>query len=203
MAGGGSSLEVWYERMAAIPGVRFGGSPGIDRALLPESRVRPKKGMSYLMWTTADGATTSASPASRHMDSDTTRLRLEDLVRSVWEGLELPGTAPDYHFLLQGAVTQLWSRRRKEPAGLRMAETFGYLDLALLEAVPRTAWRNEGDPDGGFLRITSLELLVTLLEREGALREALALSRRAQRFGDVYRSEELEAKVAALDEELR
>jgi hypothetical protein len=137
------------------------------------------------------------------MASHVSRLRLEDLVRSVWEGLELPGIASDYHFLLQGAAAQLWSRRRKEPAGLRMAETFGYLDLALIEAIPQTVWRNDGDRDGGFLRITSLEHLLTLLEREGAFREALALSRRAQRFGDVYRSEELEAKVAALDEELR
>lgn len=155
------------------------------------------------MWPAAGGATTSASPASRHLGSDVARLRHEDLVRSVWEGLELPGTTPDYHFLLQGAVTELWSRRRREPAGLRMAETFGYLDLALLKAVPRTAWRNDDHPNDGFLRITSLERLVSLLEREGALREALALSRRAQRFGDLYRREDLEAKVAALDEELR
>jgi hypothetical protein len=180
-------LEVWFERMAAIPGIRFDGSPGIDRALLPESRIRPRASMEYLMWPAADGATTSASPASRHLGSGTSRLQHEELIRSVWEGLELPGTTSDYHFLLQGAVTELWSRRRREPAGLRMAETFGYLDLALLEAVPRT----------------SLERLVSLLEREGALREALALSRRALRFGDLYRREDLEAKVAALDEELR
>ncbi|MEU8088657.1 hypothetical protein AB0B57_34220 [Micromonospora sp. NPDC049101] len=84
-----------------------------------------------------------------------------------------------------------------------MVETFGYLDLALIEALPRIAWRNDRSPKDGFLRITSLERLVTLLEIEGALREALALSHRAQRFGDVYRNQELEAKVAALDEELR
>lgn len=137
------------------------------------------------------------------MESHASRLRLDDLVRSVWEGLELPGTASDYHFLLQGAVAQLWSRRRTEPAGLRMVETFGYLDLALIEAVPQTVWRNDGDRNGGFLRITSFEHVLTLLEREGALREALALSRCAQRFGEVYRNEGLEAKVAALDEELR
>jgi hypothetical protein len=45
--------------------------------------------------------------------------------------------------------------------------------------------------------------LLALLEREGALREALTLSRRAMRFGDRYRRDELEAKVAALDGELR
>jgi hypothetical protein len=52
------------------------------------------------------------------------------------------------------------------------------------------------------VRIATLRVLVNLLEREGALREALEVSRRARRFGEGYWSDELEAKVATLDEEL-
>lgn len=84
-----------------------------------------------------------------------------------------------------------------------MVEIFGYLDLVLIEAAPHAVRVDAADPNAGFFRISSLEWLLTLLEREGALREALALSRRAQRFGTAHRREELEAKVAALDEELR
>jgi hypothetical protein len=60
---------------------------------------------------------------------------------------------------------------------------------------------DEADPARGFVHILTLDRMLTLLEREGALREALALSRRAERFGERYRREPLEAKVAALDGE--
>jgi hypothetical protein len=125
----------------------------------------------------------------------------DELVRWVWEGLELPGEPSDYHFLLQGAVERLWSRRRDDPDGLLLVETFAYLDLALVEAAPQAVVLDEADPARGFVHILTLDRMLTLLEREGALREALALSRRAERFGERYRREPLEAKVAALDGE--
>jgi hypothetical protein len=125
----------------------------------------------------------------------------DDLVRWVWEGLELPGEPSDYHFLLQGAVEQLWSRRREDPEGLRLVETFAYLDLALIEVAPQAVALNDADLTQGFVHILTLDHVLTLLEREGALREALALSRRAQRFGERYRRDALKAKVAALDGE--
>jgi hypothetical protein len=127
----------------------------------------------------------------------------EELVRWVWEGLEVPGEPSDYHFLLQGAVEQLWSRRREQPAGLRFVEAFGYLDLVLVEAAPYAVALDPTDLSQGFVRIASLGRVLTLLEREGALRDALALRQRAMRFDEGFRSEELEAKVAALDEEQR
>jgi hypothetical protein len=82
-------------------------------------------------------------------------------------------------------------------------EVFGSLDLALAEAAPYAVLINEDQPEGGFVRISSFERILALLEREGALRDAVAFSRRAARFGERYRREDLEAKVAALDEESR
>jgi hypothetical protein len=130
-------------------------------------------------------------------------MTIDQLVHWVWEGLEVPGEPSDYHFLLQGAVEQLWSRRREHPEGLRFVETFGYLDLVLIEAAPYAVALDPSDLSQGFARIASLSRVLTLLEREGALRDALALRRRAMRFDEGFRSEALEAKVAALDEEQR
>jgi hypothetical protein len=195
-------LEPWFERMAAVPGIQFSGSPGIDRSTLPGAGLRPVAETGYFYWPTPDGSTT-ASPASRRMDTDTPRSNREEIVKTALEAIELPGFARDYHFILQGAAELLWSQRRKDPAGLRDVEMLAFADLALLEAVPHISWRDDNDPSSGFLHVPSVERLLTLLEREGALREALTLSRRVQRFGVSFRREQLEAKVTALDEELR
>jgi len=75
----------------------------------------------------------------------------DELVRWVWESVELPGEPSDYHFLLQGAVEQLWGRRRTNPSGLHFVETFGYLDLALIEAAPQAVRLDEADPARGYV----------------------------------------------------
>jgi hypothetical protein len=191
----------WYQRMADIPGVGFAGSPGVIRASLPEANLRPSRGSGDTLHWKRHGGTTSASPAHDRAFTDLTRLSNEQLVPWVWEGLELPGGPSDYHFLLQGAMEQLWKRRRAQPEGLHVAETFGYLDLALVEAAPGCFLVGKPDSDIDYYRFPSFELLLSLVEREGALREALALSRRMVRFSDDYARPELEAKVAALDGE--
>jgi hypothetical protein len=194
---------MWYPRMADIPGIAFHGSPDVDRSRLPEARVRPHAGRGYLSWPSPDGSTSSSSPVHRLAFGAAAPKDEPGLIRKTWEGLELPGSPSDYHFLLQGTVTELWKRRRRWPQGLSAAERFCHLDLILIEAAPEAVMLDKSDPDRGFVRITTLEVLVDLLEREGAVREALAVSQRARRFGERYWSEELEAKVAALDEELR
>ena len=196
-------MATWYARMADIPQIQFRGSPGVNRASLAEARVRPRTGYGgdYLMWPSPQGET-SASPAHQRAFHDTTAMNRGDLVRWVWEGLEVPGEPSDYHFLLQGAVERLWKCRGSDPEGLRFVEIFGYLDLALIEAAPQAVTLDRGDGPQGFVHILTLDMLLILLEREGAFREALALSRRAERFGERYRREDIEAKVAALDDEL-
>jgi hypothetical protein len=193
-------VKPWYVRMADIPGIQFAGSPAIDRASLVESPVRPSVRFGSLSWPVSEGFT-SSSPAHRRAFAEFRSMDRDDLVRWVWEGLELPGEPSDYHFLLQQAVEQLWSNRRGDPAGLYFAETFAYLDLVLIEAAPQAVALNDADLREGFVRITTLERLLTILEREGSFRDALAVSRRAQRFGERYQREGLEAKVAALSEE--
>jgi hypothetical protein len=192
----------WFARMADIPGIRFSGSPGVDRRRLAEAHVRPRVEFGHLAWPTVDGST-SASPAHGRAFGRQTPEGTEALVRWVWEGLELPGIPSDYHFLLQHAVDSLWSRRGSAPEGLYHMEVFGSLDLVLVEATPYAVLINEADPGSGFLQISTFDRMLALLEREGALRDAVTFSRRASRFGDRYRREDLEAKVVALDEETR
>ncbi|MEU6578307.1 hypothetical protein [Streptomyces sp. NPDC046805] len=164
--------------MAAIPGVRFTGSPGVVREALAEARVRPEMSYGSLMWPTADGST-SATPASQHVPVEATGAAL---VTRVWEALELPGEAMDYHFVLQGAVDRLWSGRRTYPNGLALLEGFALLDLELMEAAPQAVSFDTGPVPATFVHVTSVPRLVMLLEREGAFADALEVARRLARF---------------------
>ncbi|MFI6624293.1 hypothetical protein [Streptomyces sp. NPDC050528] len=166
--------------MAAIPGIAFAGSPGVVREALPGAGVRPDASYGSPMWPTAEGST-SATPASRHVPFDA---HGAELVTCVWEALELPGAAMDYHFVLQGAVDRLWSARRAAPEGLELLEVFALLDLELMEAAPQAVSFDEtADAPVTFVRVTSVPRLIALLEREGAITEALELARRLARFG--------------------
>lgn len=172
------AMATWFERMAAIPGVRFTGSPGVVRDSLAEARVRPEVSYGSPMWPTAEG-TTSATPTSRHVPEEASG---EDLVARVWEALELPGEPMDYHFVLQGAVNRLWSGRRSYPDGLELLEVFALLDLELMEAAPEAVSFDTGSHPASFVHVASVPRLVMLLEREGAFGEALGVARRLARF---------------------
>ncbi|MGW2143502.1 hypothetical protein ACWCOT_04265 [Nonomuraea bangladeshensis] len=189
--------------MAEVKGVGFTGSPGVDRRRLPEAGVRPRNSdFGGLSWP-RPGGWTSASPAHDRAFADMREMDTATLVRWVWEGLEVPGTVSDYHFLLQSAIARLWSGRNADRGNLRLLETFAELDLRLIEAVPQPFLVDENDPSKGYVRFSGVVTWMRLLETEGALREALAVNRRLRRFDDDYRIEELEAKVTALDEEAR
>ncbi|MZE45865.1 hypothetical protein GTY49_23580 [Streptomyces sp. SID5477] len=172
-------MGAWFERMAAVPGLAFAGSPGVMREALPGAGVRPDESYGSPMWPTAEGST-SATPASRHVPFDA---RGAELIARVWEALELPGSARDYHFVLQSAVDRLWSTRRAEPGALAALEVFALLDLELMEATPHAVSFDTTDAPAAFVRVSSVPRLIGLLEREGAFAEALELARRLARFG--------------------
>ncbi|MFD9864994.1 hypothetical protein [Streptomyces alboflavus] len=178
--------------MAAIPGVRFTGSPSVAREALAEAHVRPQMSYASLMWPTAEGST-SATPASRHVPVEASGA---DLVTRVWEALELPGETMDYHFVLQGAVERLWSGRRSYPVGLELLEVFALLDLELMEAAPQAVSFDTSSVPTSFVHVTSVPRLVMLLEREGAFAAALEVARRLARF------EQGEDAVARLSEKI-
>ncbi|MFF1872608.1 hypothetical protein [Kitasatospora herbaricolor] len=175
-------MERWFERMAAIPGLSFAGSPGVVRAAVAGASDRPDESYGSPMWPTAEGST-SATPASRHVPAEA---RGEALTTRVWEALEIPGSAMDYHFVLQDAVGRLWDSRRTDPGGLELLEVFALLDLELMEAAPEAVSFDSVDDattPRSFVRVTSVPRLISLLEREGAFTEAFALAGRLARFG--------------------
>ncbi|MFD4132545.1 hypothetical protein [Streptomyces goshikiensis] len=165
--------------MAAIPGMIFAGSPGVVRESLPGASDRPDESYGSPMWP-IPGGSTSATPASQHVPMEASGAVL---VTRVWEALELPGSAMDYHFILQGAIDRLWTARRSYPSGLELLEVFARLDLELMEAAPQAVSFDADVRPVTFVRVTSVPRLISLLEREGAFTEALALAQRLARFG--------------------
>ncbi|MEU3169590.1 hypothetical protein [Streptosporangium sp. NPDC006930] len=65
-------------------------------------------------------------------------------------------------------------------------EVFAQLDLSLIEAVSQAILINDADPSQGYFRITGVMTWINPLHTEGALRDALSVSRRMQRFGATY-----------------
>ncbi len=108
----------------------------------------------------------------------------------------------DYHFVLQDAVSRLWGSRRSNPDGLELLEVFALLDLELMEAAPQAVSFDVAGAERSFVHVTSVPRLIDLLEREGAVVEALGLAQRLTRFDQgedlVTR---LSEKVGALDAE--
>jgi len=106
----------------------------------------------------------------------------EDLIRNVYEGLELPGEPTDYHFLIQGSASQLWSHRRQEPCVIGEVEKLCWLDIRLVEAWPGAA-SNQYSDEREFYAILSFGALIEIYEREGFLAEALEVAELAARYG--------------------
>jgi hypothetical protein len=139
-----------------------------------------------LWWPSGDGTRGgSASPAHYRAFADSPDDQgapAAAIMRNVYEGLELPGEAPDYHFLIQGTVKVLWGRRRREPAVLEHVEWLCWLDIDLVRACADAA----SDITGGkrrFYEISALPYLVDLYEDRGDLAQALKVADIASSFG--------------------
>lgn len=195
----------WFRRFADIPGVGYSGSAGVDRLRLkghdavPEIYTHREDGpgpAQTLMW-----GDTSASPAHERAYSDMEGMTTAKLLRHLGEALELPGEPTDYHFAIQGAATTLWSRRRVEPDVLDEVERLCRLDIRLVQARPN-AITDEYGAEHGFYSVTSFKTLITLYEREGAIREALEVASVAERFDQLAdKAAELRDRLALLEAE--
>lgn len=134
-----------------------------------------------VMWQTADGSYTSASPAKQHSMTlnDPTPA---DILTHLSEALELPGTASDYHFTLQGAHESLWRHRKAQPSLYNTIETICQQDIALVTLLGQDMY---GDSP---FAISAFNRLASIYEVEGRLDEALAIYRQAEAGGHFIRS---------------
>jgi hypothetical protein len=124
-----------------------------------------------------------------------------DLVRNVYEGLELPGEPADYHFLIQGSASQLWTHRREDPHVIGEVEKLCWLDIRLIESCPG-AVRNEYSEERQFYEILSFRRLIDIYEREGFLAEALDVAELGVRYGQSDEARErLKQRIETVEHE--
>lgn len=200
----------WFRRFGDIAGVSFTKDPSLDPSKLVGYAAVPEQNSydlggehhEYLMWSYGDSMG-SGSPAHGRAFSDRANDTSAAVLQNCMEGLELPGEASDYHFLISGAASELWSRRRAEPEVIAEVERLCWLDLQLVEARPDCVTIDQGE-GSRFLGIPAFDMLINLFEREGALYEALDVAERADRFGQgSQQRDELRQRIAAMENEAR
>ena len=199
----------WFQRFGDIPGVSYSTPASIDRGRLPSAVVRPQidmyDGERHLSWPGAEGSgiiSTSASPAhERAFGTDLAGMSTAAALQHLGETLELPGEPTDYHFAIQSVLEALWKRRRTEPTVLMTVEQLAWLDLSLAQARP-DAISTDIQGKRKFYAVLAFQYLITLYEREGALREALEVAELAVRYEQQQsKRDELVGRVTALDTE--
>jgi hypothetical protein len=181
----------WFRRLGDIPGITFAKDPAIDPTKLegygavPETDAYDSDGTrhEYLTWRFGGGLGGSASPAHNRAFGDFGGATGSEVLLNCIEGLELPGVPSDYHFMIQSTATQLWKRRREEPAGIAEVERLCWLDLELIDARPDSVTNDNEEGGPSFYSIAGFGILIDLFEREGGLYEALEMAERAERFG--------------------
>ncbi len=197
----------WFKRLAEVPGVGYEPPQPLPRPAL--RNARPKvvtyddvggRKLRSLMWPSSAGGETSASPVQSHSPSDPRNASTQEILANLGEALELPGLPSDYHFAIQSAAGALWSRRKEDPSLIETSMELYLLDLRLVEAQPQ-AIRDEYSQQPSYYAVEGLSCLVDIYTREGSIREALAVSKRGERFGQAVHVDTLEAQVAALNAE--
>lgn len=185
------SKEQIFAGLAQVPGVGYKCQPGIDRQALARVNAKPRistydfdgKPRTCVSWELPGGVTTSQSPASAWATSGAEDDLWPNAVRKLYEALELPGSASDYHFALLRTTEVLWGRRRQDPEVLPELERLCLLDIMLLEARPEIARGETGDGQSYGLYVPAFGYLVRLYEQEGLIEDALDIARRGTALG--------------------
>ena len=198
----------WFSRLADVPSLGYRGHPNVDRRSLPGHDMKPQvdtfdfDGTRHrsLYWPTAEGST-SQSPASAWCSfDDPPQTTAAHVLRRIYEALELPATAADYHFALLNSYETLWKRFREQADLLPELEQLLLLDIALVESRPDIL-QIGGENETFWANVPAFYHLMRLYEREGYLDDALSIARRgvALRQGgdDVQRLEQRVAELRA------
>ena len=199
----------WCARFGDIPGVNYTTPPSIDPTKLKGAGARPTvdrfkdldgKTVETLSWDTPGGST-SASPAHElTFGVELKKKTTPKLLQYLYELLELPGEPSDYHFAIQNVIEELWRRRRDDPGVLGDIESLSWLNINFIQAQPATV-TNEYSDEPSFYAVRAFARLVSLYEREGAWRDALAVAELGVRYGQPGPTDALLERIAALDAE--
>jgi hypothetical protein len=192
----------WFPRLADVPGVGY--SSLLDRTKLAGHDAVPEvltfENWQSLSWRQEHGSG-SASPAKLHGLGETKDASTASLVLNLTEALELPGIPSDYHFLIQGCVEGLWTKRREEPEVYEIIEKLSWLDIRLIEARPNCVMDMYSE-EATFFRVLAFQRLIDLYEGEGFLHEALDVALRAINFKqEEGYADRLRKRIAAVEAE--
>ena len=187
----------WYEGLRQVPGVAYQGHPDIDRRKLPQHNAKPQvetfdidgEKHTSVMWRTRDGYSSQSPAAAWSSIDDPQVAEPEDVIRSMYEALELPGTVSDYHFKLLNACGALWSRRKRRPEFLPELEKILLLDISLVGLHGDSLMFEQ---DGGPVMpgVPAFDQLISLYEGDGFIHEALAIAKLATAAGQGSSDEE-------------
>lgn len=193
----------WYERFGAVPGLNYSTPPGIRRPPLPAGFLKPQrnvfqidgKPVEQLSWPMENGST-SASPAQRwSVDTDPRDPPPDLLLKRLFEKLELPGLAKDYHFVLLHAYELLVRHARRDPDLWTDLERVCLLDISLIERQPHVL--RIFDDREELISVPAYRHLISLYERNGLLDDALAVAQRAAAVG--YGKQEVDRLQERID----
>lgn len=184
-------MNEWFRCLADVPGVDYIGDARVKGSLLPGYGTVPRlnaytfegERLESLLWPTANGQT-SQSPASRHAGAASSPGPgdpLGAMLQCLYEVLELPGIASDYHFAIQGCIEELWKQRHQEPAILSEVARLCWLDIRLVEARPETITYEHG-ANVTYAGVSAFGQLVDLYSHEGFVSEALDVAERGARL---------------------
>ena len=201
--------EIVYTRLADMQALGYKTPPGIDRRTLPNHNLRPNistysfdgKPRVSVMWDMGNGGSTSQSPAAAWGNFGSMDIPWPDVLRRLFEALELPGSVSDYHIAIWRTFDALWDRRRQDPDILPELERLCLLDLKLMEFLPEMA-RVSPDHMPQMVHVPATRHLIRLYEREGFLAEAIEIARRGVALGqDPAEAQRLEARFRDLEAE--
>lgn len=201
--------ETVYTRLADMQELSYKTPPGIDRRTLPNHNLRPNistysfdgKPRVSVMWDMGNGGSTSQSPAAAWGNFGSMDIPWPDVLRRLFEALELPGSVSDYHTAIWRTFDALWDRRRQDPDILPELERLCLLDLKLMEFLPEMA-RVSPDHMPQMVHVPATRHLIRLYEREGFVAEALEIARRGVALGqEPAEAQRLEARLRDLEAE--
>lgn len=181
----------WFRRVADIPGVSYTPNYHIDRINLVGNDFVPEvsaiefagKQKEILSWPSENGHGTITSPAGNRRALIVGDVPASDILRNLYECMELPGEPADYHFMLQGCAEVLLKCGRAENILTSDMEWLCKLDISLVQAFPDAVipiW----DPEQRPTSILCFEILIHLYERQGRVREALEIAEIASTFDE-------------------
>lgn len=197
-------VPVWFERFGDIPGLGIELEEVPGRMQLLGCKERPwvyvindrstGQDFRHLQWPGSPGFGEWTPNEYGHTWSPAARLffgveqradrSVDQIVADLMLALERPGTGVDYHFLLQGAVEELWKLREADSTARAALINVALMDRRLVTVVPDTLTIAPDKP-GQYLRSGSLERLAATYELIGDLEAAFDVTTFALQFGQL------------------